>query len=230
MRAKSLIRRRGKVILKRHSSTCGELIPDGYMNHWRSIYQAHGSFSERRDILATLKDLATINDADVESAIRAIDSSTESEMWRGVWYWCRRKKPTGVIPVAAFSLENYGATEIREIAQLAVEHFKLTTGGRPNTKKLDIEFAAFLAQEFLKQNRTRPTTITPASITEGKNTPFMKFALSHFAEIGRESRDMTKILREGIRKGLNKPKRIYRQGRARNLQSSIYQSWPYRGK
>lgn len=223
------------------------------MPHWQSLYRAHSGAElekesandeiddgvddardddegglrrpiRRQDILTTLKDLAAIGDTEVKDAILALDSSTECEMVRGAWYWCRRKKPTGVIPVAAFSLENYGASEIREIAQLAIEHFKLTTGGRPNTKALDIEFAAFLAQEFQNRTGTRPTTITEGS------TPFMKFALSRFAALGRQRRDMTKVLREGIQKGLNRPKKAYRHGRARNLQSNIYQSWPYRGK
>lgn len=248
MRAKSLIRKRGRINGVRHHTTRGEIILDGHNcywklalyvikkapagevfpdcvpGYWKSVYDAHGRHSERRDIRATLNDLATISDAEVEAAILALDSLTECEMVRGVWYWCRRKKPTGVIPNAAFILENYGAPEIREIAQLAIEHFKLTTGGRPNTKKLDVEFAAFLAQEFQKQTGTRPTTITD------RDTPFMRFAVSQFAALGRQGREMTKILREGIRKGLNKPKRIYRLDREKNIQSSIYQSWPYRGK
>jgi len=222
MRPKSLIRTRRKIHGVRHHTAQGEIIPDGAIAYWRSVYDAHGSYSERRDIRATLNDLTTINDAEVKAAIRAIDAATECEMLRGVWHWYR-KDSAGVIPAAAFDLENYGASEIREFAQIALEHFKAIAGGRPNTKKLDIEFAAWLALVYQRQTGTKPTTITDG------NTPFMKFAVGQFAATGRRSRDMTKILREGIRAALDKPKRIYRTGENR-AGPNQFQGWPYRGK
>ena len=218
MRPKSLIRKRGRINGVRHHTAQGEIIPDGAIAYWRSVYDAHGSHSERRDVRATLGDLATINDAEVKAAIRAIDAATKCEMERGVWY------RGGIIP-AAFDLENYGAPEIREFAQIALAHFKTTTGGRPNTKKLDVAFAAWLALEYQRQTGTRPTTIT------GGSTPFVRFAVGWFAAVGRRSRDITKLLREGIREALNKPKRIYGAGESRAVpNSSQYQGWPYRGK
>ena len=214
MRPKSLIRTRGTIHGARHHT--GEIIPDGAIAHWKSVYDAYGSYSERRDVRATLNDLATINDADVKAAIRAIDTATECEMWRGVWHWYRG----GIIP-AAFDLENYSAPEIREFAQIALAHFKTTTGGRPNTKKLDVAFAAWLALEYHRQTGTKPTTIT------GGSTPFMRFAVDQFAAVGRRSQDITKLLREGIRAALDKPKRIYGAGESR---ASQFQGWPFRGK
>lgn len=222
MRPTSLIRKRGTIHSVRHHTAQGEIIPDGAIAYWQSVYDAHGSFSERRDVRATLNDLATINDAEVKAAIRAIDTATECEMLRGVWHWYRIDS-AGAIPAAAFDLENYGASEIRKFAQIALDHFKATTGGRPNTKKLDVEFAAWLALVYQNQTGTRPTTIT------GGNTPFMQFAVSQFAAIGRHSRDMTKILREGIRAALDKPKRIYRTGESRAVPNQ-FQGWPFRGR
>lgn len=246
MRPKSLIRKRGRINGVRHHTAQGEIIPDGpncywklalwvlkkapageafpdgVPGYWKSVYEAHSSYSERRDIRATLNDLATLNDAEVMPAIRALDAATECEMWRGVWYWYRRDS-AGVIPAAAFDLENYGAPEIRKFAQVALEHFKANTGGRPNTKKLDVEFAAWLAREYQNQTGTRPTTITDGS------TPFMRFAVSQFAAVGRRSRDLTKILREGIRAALDRPKRIYRTGENR-AGPNQFQGWPFRRK
>jgi hypothetical protein len=222
VRPKSLIRKRGRINGVRHHTAQGEIIPDGAIAYWQSVYDAHGSYSERRDVRATLNDLATINDAEVKAAIRAIDAATECEMLRGVWHWYRRDS-AGAIPAAAFDLENYGAPEIREFAQVALAHFKASTGGRPNTKKLDVEFAAWLAMEYQRQTGTRPTTITDG------NTPFMQFAVSQFAAAGRRSRDLTKILREGIRAALAKPKRIYRAGENRAVPNQ-FQGWPFRGK
>jgi len=218
MRPKSLIRTRGTIHGVRHHTAQGEIIPDGAIAYWKSVYDAHGSYSERRDIRATLNDLATINDAEVKAAIRALDAATEGEMWRG---WYRR----GIIPAAAFDLENCSAAEIRELAKIAIQHFKTTTGGRPNTRGLDVEFATWLALEYQRKNGIRPTTITDG------NTPFMEFAVDHFAAIGRHVRVMTKVLREGIRAALEKPKRIYRTGlnRAAPIPSQI-QGWLFRGK
>lgn len=222
MTPKSLIRKRGRISGRRHQTAQGEIIPDGATAHWQSVYDAHSSCSARRDIRATLNDLATINDAEAKAAICAIDAATEGEMLRGVWYWYRRDS-AGVIPAAAFDLVNYGASEIREFAKLSLVHFKANTGGSPSTKKLDVEFAAWLAMEYQRQTGTRPTTIT------GGSTPFMRFAVSQFAAIGRRSLDMTKILREGIRAALDKPKRIYRAGENR-AGHNHFQGWPFRGK
>jgi hypothetical protein len=210
-----------------------EIIPDGDISHWRSVYEAHGSSAARKDVRATLEDLATINDAECAGAIHAVDTDTECEMLRAVWHCYRQRDADAVIPVVTFDLEKYSAPAIRQIAQLALDHLKVNTGGRPNTRKLDIEFAAWLALEYQKQTGYMPTTITDGS------TPFMCFAIGQFSDIGRRSRDMTKILRDGIREAFDRPKKVWRpRWKPRNTKStdfitdfiSVYNTWCGRRK
>lgn len=217
MRPKSLIRKRGatsKIRSTRHESMQGMIIPDGFLGHWQSVYDAHSSGSAQMDIRATLEDFATLNDDDVMAALNAIDSDVSCAMERGVWYWHRQRDAKAVIPVAAFDLENYSAETIRQIAKLAIAHLSSHKGGRTNTRKLDIEFATVLAHRFQETTGERPTTITDGSTT------FMKYALAWFAAVGRLNRkkgmphkDMTEILRVGVRTALKKEKRSHQRGK-----------------
>lgn len=199
MRLKSLIRTRQRINATRHSTMQGEIIPDGAASHWKSIYEMYCDFPARRNIRATLEDLATITDAECVAAIHAIDAQTECELIRALYYLPQQRNFNAAMP----DINNYGAPEIRQMAQQALTIFKVSTGGRLNTKTLDMEFATWLAIEYQKNTGLKPTTIT------GGSTAFMLFARDYFSAVGRNGKDITKILRYGVREALGKKKRKY---------------------
>jgi hypothetical protein len=168
------------------------------LNHWRSVYDALESSTSRADVRATLADLASIADHEVEAAINAMDADTECEMIRGAYYWWKQHQQQPDLSDAA---------TVRTLAHLALEHLRPNSGGRENFKATDIAFASALIFEYMRETGQHPTVIT------GGTTALMEYALIRYVFVKRYPyRKLPALFLDALRLVLKREKRQFVRG------------------
>lgn len=194
----------------------GEGLDDAALAELISIWRAkYKRFNDRTfnppmmDVRATLETLTAIEDDCADSAVRLLDSHTNSCIKNAARLDYRRKFPDPApIPPSALLIRKptghgvglaVSPQRLRELAALALSALPKDVGGRPRINSLDHIFACELVRHWLRINDTNPTV-------HNYGTPFTAWAAGMFDCVGAPPRkDQYTVLRkarnEVIKKG-----------------------------